>query len=215
MATAVKFSQRIAAVVPQDNHPRSEGDKAKLRELVLAEVNAPVFDAFAGSGQMFRRVWHKAPGYCGCDLRWFPEDPRMAFVADNRRVLRAIDLAPYGIFDLDAYGSPWECAAIIAGRRSVKPRERVGFCFTEGASLKLKMGGAPKALAALCGVRARAVGLASSHDELISKAINGLLRRMRCRLVRAWRARGKSAARVIYLAIVIEGLPAIDDDGGD
>jgi hypothetical protein len=202
-----RLGQKVANVVAVDNHPRTAGDKARLRELVLAEVDAPVFDAFAGSGEMFRRVWHKAPGYVGCDLRWFPEDPRLAFVADNRRVLRAIDLARFGIFDLDAYGSPWEQVVIIAGRRSVRPGERIGLVLTDGSSLKLKMGGAPKALALLCGMRASATGLGSSHDELITRATRGLARRMGCDLVRAWRARGKSAARVIYLALVLEGLP--------
>jgi hypothetical protein len=28
------------------------------------------------------------------------------FCANNRRVIRAIDLAPFSIFDLDSYGSP-------------------------------------------------------------------------------------------------------------
>jgi hypothetical protein len=201
-----RFSEKIANVVAVDNHPRSAGNKARLRELVLADVEAPVFDAFAGSGEMFRRVWHKAPGYVGCDLRWFAEDPREAFVADNRRVLRCIELSGFGIFDLDAYGSPWEQAAIIAARRPVKPGERIGFCLTEGSNMKLKMGDAPKALAMLCGMRPHAVGLASSHDELIAKAIRGLARRMRCDLVRVWRARGKSAALVVYVGLVFEGL---------
>jgi hypothetical protein len=69
------------------------------------------------------------------------------------------------------------------------------------------MGDAPKALGALCGMRARAVGLASSHDELINRALTGLAKRMGCKITRAWRARGKSAALVVYLAIVLEGLP--------
>lgn len=206
-----RYSEKLAAsnqgqgVIVKDNHPRSQGDKARLRELVLAEVKAPVFDAFAGSGEMFRRIWHQARGYVGCDLRWFPEDPREAFVADNRRVLRCIDLMPFGIFDLDAYGSPWEQAAIIAARRPVKPGERIGFCLTEGSNMKLKMGDAPKALAMLCGMHAHAVGLASSHEELIAKAIRGLARRMGCDLVRVWRACGKSAAKVVYLGLVLEG----------
>jgi hypothetical protein len=119
---AWRFAEALAAahIEKVDNHPRAAGDKARLRELVLAAVGAPVFDAFAGSGEMFRRVWYKAPAYVGCDLRWFPDDPRPAFVADNRRVLRCLDLARLGVFDLDAYGSPCE-QAIIAARRSVKP----------------------------------------------------------------------------------------------
>jgi hypothetical protein len=203
-----KMSERLSGVVKVDNHPRSEGDKARLRELVLAAVNAPVFDAFAGDGTMYRRVWHAAPGYVGCDLRWFAEDPRPAYVADNRRVLRCIDLNSFGIFDLDAYGSPWECALIIAGRRTVRPGERIGFALTEGTYTKLKMGAAPKALAELCGMKPHTVGLGQAFDDLIATALRGLARRMGCSIERLWRARGKSAAHVVYLGVVLEGSAA-------
>jgi hypothetical protein len=207
-----RFSDKIAAANIQkvDNHHRSAGDKALVRRNVLDAVNAPVFDAFAGAGEMFRRVWHDAPGYCGCDLRWFQDDPRLAFVADNRRVLRCIDLEPFGIFDLDSWGSPWEQAAIIAARRLVRPGERIGFCLTDGSNMKLKMGDAPKAFAYLAGLRAHSTGLASSHDELVDRALGGLCRKMKCKLIRAWRARGKSASRVLYFGLVLEGLPLFE-----
>jgi hypothetical protein len=209
-----KMSARLAAsndgrgVIQIDNHPRTAGDKAEIRRLVLEAVAAPVFDAFAGEGHMHRRVWHAAPGYVGCDLRWFPEDPRPAFVADNRRVLRCIDLGRFGIFDLDAYGSPWEAALIIAGRRTVRPGERIGFALTEGSYTKLKMGDSPRALATLCGMRAHTVGLAQAFDDVVAAALRGLAERMRCEIKRVWRARGKSAARVLYLGLVLEGRPA-------
>lgn len=201
-----RFSESLAKVEKVDNHARSMPDKTELRRLVLGEVNATVFDAFAGSGEMFRRVWKDAPGYTGCDLRWFPQDPRPAFVADNRRVLRCLDLEAFGIFDLDAYGSPWEQAAIIAARRKVAPAERIALCLTDGSNLKLKMGDAPKAMAWLAGLLPRAAGLAQSHEELVDRAITGLCRRMNCRPARMWRARGKSAARVLYVGIVLEGV---------
>ena len=76
-----------------DNNPAAEAAKVAIREHVLSVVQpAGVFDAFAGSGVMHRNVWHKASHYCGCDQRHF-RDGRLAFVADNRRVLRAIDPA--------------------------------------------------------------------------------------------------------------------------
>lgn len=141
-----------------------------------------------------------------------PNDPRLAYVADNARVQRCIDLSQFGISDLDAYGSPWLQAAIIAARRLVKPGELIGFCITEGSGLKLKMGEAPKALAILANLRTKSVGLASSHDEVADRAIGGLCRRMKCRLTRAWRARGKTGAKVLYFGLVLEGLPLSERD---
>ena len=201
------FSARLKASgrIKVDNHARAMPNKVELRKRVLAEVPAPVFDAFAGSGQMFRRVWRDAPGYVGCDLRWFP-DERMAYVADNKRVLRSIDLGGFGIFDLDAYGSPWEQALIIAGRRIVKPGERIGFCITEGSSLKLRMGQPAKAMTLMAGMTNKAVGVSSQQDELTARAIAGLAQRMRCAVLKSWMARGKSGAQVRYYGLVFEGV---------
>jgi len=76
---------------------------------------AKVFDAFAGEGQMYSSVWNGADRYVGCDLKYRP-DGRLMFAADNRRVLRAIDLAEFNIFDLDAYGS-----SVMLAAMSTKP----------------------------------------------------------------------------------------------
>jgi hypothetical protein len=76
--------------------------------------------------------------------------------------------------------------------------------------MKLKMGDAPKAFAYLAGLRAHSTGLASSHDELVDRALGGLCRKMKCKLIRAWRARGKSASRVLYFGLVLEGLPLFE-----
>lgn len=107
-----------------DNNPHAIKAKAELRQRVLDAVGKPagVFDAFAGSGQMFSAVWHQAEHYVGCDLKWI-RDGRLMFAGDNRRVLRAVDLAPFRVVDLDSYGSPWEQAIIVADRRRVAPGE--------------------------------------------------------------------------------------------
>lgn len=89
-----------------DNNDQAHAAKVKLRELVIEHIADPhVFDAFGGSGAMYSAVWHKAKHYTGCDQK--PQgDDRLMFCCDNRRVLRAIDLKPFNIFDLDAYGFP-------------------------------------------------------------------------------------------------------------
>ncbi len=121
-----KFSSGVRKVGKVDNHATAGRAKAQLRHNVLDEIgagHAKVFDAFAGDGAMWRAVWRQAGAYVGCDATWY-RDERQVFVADNRRVLRAIDLAPFNVFDLDAYGSPWEQAMIIAARRPVRAGAR-------------------------------------------------------------------------------------------
>ncbi len=192
-----------------NNHPRSMNAKADLRREVLGAVGADqavVFDAFAGDGEMWRAVWKHAAGYVGCDLERFA-DERSAYVADNRRVLRAMDretLRAFTVFDLDAHGSPWEQAAIVADRRGIEPGERIGMVLTEGSGLNLKLGGLPMALGELAGMRS-VVGGAKVQDLIIDRAIHGMCRRFGGAVVRdRWQARGKSGAAVRYIGLVLE-----------
>lgn len=203
-----------AARVATDNHAAALPAKVEIRERILAAVpDAAVFDAFAGSGEMYRRVWHRAPGYVGCDTRYFADD-RPAFVADNRRVLRAIDLTRYGIFDLDAYGSPWEQAIIIAGRRLVQPGERIGMCLTDGSNVGLRLGGISRSLTLLTGMKLGTPGMGRAIDEMMHSAAAGIAARMRCGIERAWLARGASNSKMLYLGLVLVGIGSGGDVGG-
>lgn len=189
-----------------NNHPAAARAKAELRRLVLeslGDATPRVFDAFAGDGAMYRAVWHHAAGYVGCDLKWY-QDERLAYVADNRRLLRAIDLQPFNIFDLDAYGSPWEQAYIVAMRRRVAPGEPVGLLLTEGSALGVKMGNLPTVMKLLAGVRDVA-GASRAQDDLIDRAIAGLCRRMNVVLERRWQAHGKTGAQMRYIGLLLRG----------
>jgi hypothetical protein len=154
---------------------------------------------------MHRDVWRRADAYVGCDRKWYP-DSRLAYVADNRRLLRCLDLSAFNLFDLDAYGSPWEQAMIVAARRPVAPGEMVGMAITDGSGLKLKLGGVPTALAELAGIRGAVRGLNRLQDDLIDRLVDGLGRRMRCCVRNRWQAEGKTGAQVQYLALVLQGL---------
>src|SRR5206468_933195 len=126
--------------------------KIEIRHMLAKAIGGPVhvFEAFAGSGSMYRNTWRDfASSYTGCDKRYFA-DGRRVFVADNRRVLRAIDLAQFNLFDLDAYGEPWPQAIIIAARRKLIPGERVGFAVTE-SGLNYKNGAVSNALKNIIG----------------------------------------------------------------
>lgn len=204
-----RFSRTLQASQRKiDNHPKSRAAKIELRYAVIAAIgrhNAAVFDAFAGAGGMYRAVWRKAKSYVGCDTRWF-QDERLAYVADNRRVLRAIDLAPFNIFDLDAYGSPWDAAAIIAHRRTLAPGERLGLMLTEGSGLNLKLSGMPGALAMMAGIDGPVAGAFRNQGELIDMAINGFCRRIKARVAKRWQAEGHTGASVRYIGLLLEGV---------
>lgn len=189
-----------------NNHPKSAGDKVAIRRRVLAAVDRPrVFDAFAGSGRMWRNVWSNAEHYVGCDLKWYRDRVRLAYVGDNRRVMRAIDLGAFNIFDLDAYGSPWDQATIVASRRMVASGEKVGLVLTDGSLMKLKLGQAPTALALLAGIGAGARGLARQYDQIMDRAISALCARMRCDLVARYQAEGKTQSGVHYIGLILRG----------
>jgi hypothetical protein len=199
-----RFAQKILGVGKSRNSALRT--KANLRRNVLGEIPAPtmVFDAFAGDGHMHRLVWHAADGYTGCDLDFWL-DARHAFVADNRRVMRAIDLSAFNVFDLDSYGSPWEQAIILAARRRIAPGERIGLVLTEGSGFKLKAGDLPSALAQLTGLRGRPAGVSRQHGALIDSAIAALAARMGATVRRRWEAHGKTGSKMRYIGLVLEG----------
>jgi hypothetical protein len=204
-----KFAARLKGSPKKQHTARAFAAKVEIRERVLAWVGmerASVFDAFAGAGELHRAVWSRAAHYEGCDrdLSFALADGRTLFCADNRRVLRCIDLARFNIFDLDAHGSPWEQAMIVAARRPVQRGERIGLALTLGEGLTLKLGNMPLALASLAGF-ARGVPGALRNGEIAERAIRELARRMGCRIAHRWQAEGKGGSAMRYVGLAMEG----------
>lgn len=192
--------------VKTDNNPAAFKAKVIIRRNVFSALGSDtaVFDAFGGSGKMFDEVWSQARAYTGCDLK--PQnDSRLMFCADNRRVLRAIDLRQFGIIDLDSYGSPWEQAIIIADRRPVAPGELFGLILTEGAGFAYKSNVVPTAISVLTGLRSGVVGLGKKQNAVIDRAIAGLVVRMNCTIEKRWQAEGKTGAAMRYIGLVLKG----------
>jgi len=201
-----KMGERVAGMVKVNNHDASLADKIDLRNRVLDAVGGRVLDCFAGDGVMHAAVWHRAPGgYDGCDIKYYPSD-RLAFVIDARRMLRNIDLAPFSIFDVDCYGSPWEPVIIIAARRRVAPGERIGFVLTEGSGMKLKFGALPGALSTLSGAKALLPGANRAGKELATRAIAALAKRMRCTIEHIWMAERAKGTAMLYFGVVMVGI---------
>lgn len=190
---------------------QAHGAKVTIRKRVADALAAPVrvFDAFAGAGGMMHEaIWKDAEHYVGCDLKWDRDDGRLMYVADNRRVMRAIDLGKFNIYDLDAYGFPWEQALIIADRRTVKPGEAVGMIFTEGGGIAYKANSVPHAVSVLGRVKHGAVGLGRRREDIVDRCLRGLADRMRCTIEKRWQATGKSGATMLYVGVVLRGITA-------
>lgn len=200
------MSSQGTGATKTDNNRQARRAKIVIRQNVLDLVGekSAVFDAFAGSGDMYSAVWKGAGYYVGCDLK--PQsDSRLMFCADNTRVLRAVDLSRFQIFDFDAYGSPWVQAIILADRRRVAPGEKLGLILTEGAGLSYKANVVPHAIAALTGIRTGTVGLSKKQDAIIDRAIAGLARRMNCTVEKRWQAEGRTGASMRYIGLVLKG----------
>jgi hypothetical protein len=213
MARKVSMSTTIRAAPAVDNAQALHRSKVEIRRNVLKSIgpdDARVFDAYAGEGQMFTDVWKGAADYLGCDLRFFPVGPP-AYVADNRRVMRTIDLQRFNVFDLDAYGSPWIPALIIGARRKVRPGERIGVVLTEGTTMNLKLGGLDGGLRATAGISGSPAGMARQSALLLDAAIKGLGRRLQARVLSRWQAQGKTGAQMRYVGLIFEGAKPNDD----
>jgi hypothetical protein len=203
-----------------NNHAVAVTAKAEIRAHLLDAIGAgeaAVFDAFAGEGELYQRVWKRARTYVGCDLSWYRDD-RLLYVSDNLRVMRAIDLGAYNVFDFDSWGSPWSHAIVLAARRKVRPGERIAVALTEGSGITFAMGEIPRALAQLAGVtrnwkgskgaRKRVAGATAAGEFILERALQEFLRRMNCRIVKRWQARMTKGSRMVYIGLVLEGLPA-------
>ena len=188
----------------------AERAKADIRRRVLEAIERPVvFDAFAGAGVMHEAVWHEADGYVGCDTAFF-RDGRVAFVADNRRVMRAIGLEGFNVFDFDADDCPWEQVLILARRRpALRAGERLGLALSvlaqpsrdDGTAGKRK-GEISRALSVLSGVAAQP-GLERIHERIVDRALRRAAEMTGGRIERRWQAAGTGRSKGLYLGLVI------------
>lgn len=126
-------------------------------------------------------------------------------MADNHRVLRLINLLHFNIFDLDAFGSPWEQAYIVSARRTLSPGERFGLVITDGSSLNLRFGAFPTALGLLANISHKASGLAKHQAKIIDSALDSVAARLGGSIVERWQARGKKGSSMRYIGLVLEG----------
>lgn len=148
-----------AGNVAVDNAVGCERQKTEIRRWVLDVVRpARVLDVFAGlAGELHRKVWCAADDYLGIDERWSPNDGRRRLFGDAYELLRAIDLQPWNIFDIDCYGEPWRALLTIGDRRRWAHGER-GAIVCTNSTLRQKMNYASHAQVQASGLIDRRLG---------------------------------------------------------
>jgi hypothetical protein len=195
----------------KDSDPAAFRAKAQIRSHVLKAIGAEqahVFDGFAGEGGMYREVWHRAASCVGCDIERFVRDDRLAYVADNRRLMRNLDLGVFNIFDLDAHGSPWEQVYLLIKRRQVLPGELIGVVLTEGQGMKMDMGGMSGALSRVAGVRQYMPGMGAAQQQVINRALGRLALMMGAEIEKHYQAVSKHTSSIRYIGLVLRGYAA-------
>jgi hypothetical protein len=96
----VKIAQRLAMLPPA----REDGEPTR------------VLDAYSGDGDIWRAVSRWRPDLEVIGIEKDPKRGKAAIHADNRRVLKAMDLSRFDAIDLDAWGQPTDQMAIICDR---------------------------------------------------------------------------------------------------
>lgn len=173
----IKLNTKRNPMKLTQQHSTSHVEKVDLRRAILAELGVPeprILDAFCAAGSMWKDAYGATPNYVGVDEKVFL-DERTTVVADNQRFLRQIDLDQFDVFDLDAYGSPIECYAIICARLKWTRVRKVAFVMTDGTGLRAAMQRTPQGMLDWIGVP-RPLGKTHLHfrdDWLVMALLKG------------------------------------------
>lgn len=146
--------------------------KREIREHILSVVgsDASVLEVFCGAGEMYKSVWYKAKDYLGIDKVKFFDD-RRTICGDALKAVTKIDHKEFSIFDIDAYGSPYEILTVLLPK--IAPdHKNIGFCITDGIAMDLKLGRISRGIRGLVNLDFHIAKRAHIiHDELISNVI--------------------------------------------
>jgi hypothetical protein len=203
------FGKRVTFSADRDHDPAAIATKVRMRQRLLEELGGPghvdVFDGFAGAGIVWDRCYREVRSYVACDTRWF-RDERLAYVCKSERLLRALDLQGFNLFDFDAYGSPWHQVAIVAARRNLSAGEKVAFALTDGSPMAMRFGHMIQYLHILAGVSGHMQIAARTIGVLHVHAIRNVARMMGGVADLVLRARNPKGAQCTYLGIVVRGV---------
>ena len=146
--------------------------KTEIRETAFGEIDGDkhTLEVFCGAGEMYHAVWNRSDSYTGIDkVKYF--DERRTICGDARKAIRLVDIGIFNIFDIDAYGSPYEILADILPR--VGPHRKIAFVLTDGTNMDLKLGRISKGMRFFTGIDFHIAKRANVlHDEFIKDVIN-------------------------------------------
>lgn len=177
--------------------------KKELRQGVLSQMkSAHVLEVFCGAGEMYNAVWSMAKSYVGIDkVKFF--DCRNTICGDAMKVVSTMDLSGFNVFDIDAYGSPYDILCLILNRIQGE-KQQYGFCITDGVSMDLRLGRICKGIRELTGIEHHIVkNAAIMHDEIINDIIKTVCDRLNCHVTHFRIANGKTGAAMKYYAFVV------------
>jgi hypothetical protein len=176
--------------------------KKDIREFVMSQIaKQSVLEVFSGLGEMYNSVWHKADDYQGIDkVKVF--DSRDTLCGDVHKLIRRADVQRFNIFDIDAYGSPYEILDYIT--QTIRPCGDVAFVLTDGTNMDLKLGRVCKGIRNFVGIENHILKRASViHDDIIGMIAKEIARRLKMRIMSMRIARGKTGSSMRYWAITL------------
>jgi len=181
--------------------------KAELRNNILRyfgnnETN--VLDVFCGSGEMFNQVWINASSYVGIDKKKY-SDNRNTVCGDAVSVLKQFDIDGINIFDIDAYGDPYECLVIILDKlKKIKNIDDLGFCITDGLQIDMRMSRFRKAMETISCINLDKIrGVHRLHNNIIHRMVSSIALDLNLNIHSAKIAIGKKGSGMRYYSFIL------------
>lgn len=177
--------------------------KHLLRNSVLAQFDeTSCLDVFCGAGKMWKSVWHKCDNYTGIDIRAF-FDSRHTICGDALAVINNIDISGYNIFDIDAYGSPYDVLDLILSKTI--DSQKIAFCITDGSAMDMRMGRVSKGMRLVSGIsRHKIKKIHLIQDEVIEKIIKTTAAKLCGKVVDFHIATGVTGSAMRYYTFIVE-----------
>ena len=178
--------------------------KPEIRHRILSMIDSPrVLEVFCGAGEMYHSVWHMADRYTGIDkVKYF--DNRHTICGDAKKAVKLIDVSDYNIFDIDAYGSPYDVLNIVLSRYQGDAK-RLAFILTDGINMDLKMGRICKGLRSLLDVDSKIFKKANNlHGKIVEDIVDIVAEKLKAKVIHKEFAKGNTGAAMRYYAFVLE-----------